>query len=51
MATIRYLDAQGSTLPLDLVGDSGMLPLRERSQVEARYWLKSTLIASEVSNG
>ena len=27
MATIRYLDAQGSTLPLDLVGDSGMLPL------------------------
>ena len=27
MATIRYLDAQGSNLPLDLVGDSGMLPL------------------------
>jgi hypothetical protein len=27
MATIRYLDAQGSTRPLDLVGDSGMLPL------------------------
>jgi hypothetical protein len=27
MAAIRYLDAQGSTPPLDLVGDSGMLPL------------------------